>query len=85
LLVWVALDEADSLTSQLAHHFGSHARARGPAETARKAVTKVLRLQIGKLLDAHPLLGQHRRDSLRMGTVCVYAPPTPTLWEVAFG
>jgi hypothetical protein len=74
--------EIEELTSQLAQRFGSRSRVSGPAETARKAVTKVLRTQIGKLLEAHPPLGQHLRDSLRMGTTCVYAPQPPTSWEV---
>ena len=68
-----------------AGRFGARAQLRGPAETARKAVTKVLRTQIGKLLDVHPALGRHLRDTVRMGTVCVYAPPTPVEWDVAFG
>jgi hypothetical protein len=77
--------EIDQLVSQLARRFGTHAHSRGPADTARKAVTKVLRTQIGKLLDEHPLLGEHLRDSVRMGTVCVYRPRTPTTWDVVFG
>src|SRR5262249_41946787 len=77
-------EELDILTTQLSERFGSRAHLRGPAETARKAVTKVLRTQVGKLLDAHPLLGQHLRDSLRMGTVCIYAPAVPITWDVAF-
>jgi hypothetical protein len=77
--------EIDSLVSQLAQRFGSHARKRSIAETARKAVTKVLRMQIGKLLEMHPALGRHVRDTVRMGTVCVYAPPTPVEWDIAFG
>jgi hypothetical protein len=76
--------ELDQLTAQLAERFGSHRRTRGPAETARKAATKVLRTQIGKLLDLHPALGRHLRDTVRMGTVCVYAPPTPIDWDVRF-
>jgi hypothetical protein len=76
--------ELDQLTAQLAERFGSHGRTRGPAETARKAATKVLRTQIGKLLDLHPALGRHLRDTVRMGTVCVYAPPTPIDWDVRF-
>jgi hypothetical protein len=66
--------ELDVLRSQLSGHFGTRPRTRGPAETARKAVTKVLRTQIGKLLELHPALGQHLLDTVRMGTVCVYAP-----------
>jgi hypothetical protein len=77
--------EVDQLVAQLARRFGARPTARGPAETARKAVTKVLRTQMGKLLDVHPALGRHLRDTVRMGTVCVYAPPTPVEWDVGFG
>src|SRR5262249_21164821 len=76
--------EVQDLVAHLAERFGRRAERRGPAETARKAVTKVLRTQIGKLLDAHPTLGRHLRDTLRLGRVCVYAPPTPIEWDVAF-
>lgn len=77
-----AREELDFLATQLAQRFGRHVRTRGPAETARKAVTKVLRTQIGKLVDAHPELGAHLRGALRLGTVCSYAPRTPTCWTV---
>jgi hypothetical protein len=77
--------EFDALVSELARHLGAHAHLRGPAEAARKAVTKVLRTQIGKLLDLYPALGEHLRDAVRMGGRCVYAPRTPTSWEVSFG
>ena len=62
---------------------GTRARRVGPAETARKAVTKVIRTQIGKLLELHPPLGRHLSETVRMGTVCVYAPPTRIDWDVA--
>jgi hypothetical protein len=75
-------DELDFLTAQLARTFGGRARSRGPAETARKAVTKVLRTQIARLLDVHPALGGHLRASIRMGTFCSYAPATPTCWTI---
>jgi hypothetical protein len=78
-------EELDQLMTQLSGRFSARATVRGPAETARKAVTKVLRTQIGKLLDVHPALGRHLRDTIRMGTVCVYAPPTPVEWDVWFG
>ena len=71
--------------TELAGRFGARSARRGPAETARKAVTKVLRMQIGKLLDLHPALGRHLRDTVRLGTVCVYAPATPVDWNVGFG
>jgi hypothetical protein len=77
--------ELDQLITHLAERFGARAQRRGPSETARKAVTKVLRTQIGKLFDLHPALGRHLRDSVRMGTVCVYAPPSPVEWDVGFG
>ena len=77
--------ELDQLVSHLAERFGSRAQRRGPSETARKAVTKVLRTQLGKILELHPALGRHLRDSIRMGTVCVYAPPSPVEWDVGFG
>jgi hypothetical protein len=77
--------ELDQLVAQLTSRYGSQGRTRGPAETARKAATKVLRTQIGKLLELHPALGRHLRDTVRMGTVCVYAPPGPVDWDVRFG
>jgi soluble cytochrome b562 len=77
--------ELDELVAQLAERFGRRAARRGPVETARKAVTKVLRTQIGKLLDVHPTLGRHLRDTMRLGRVCVYAPPTPVEWDVLLG
>jgi hypothetical protein len=76
--------ELDFLVEQLAQSFGGRVRTRGPAETARKAVTKVLRTQIAKLLDVHPALGEHLRASLRMGTFCSYAPAAAPGWEIAF-
>ncbi|MEW6270078.1 MAG: AAA family ATPase [Thermodesulfobacteriota bacterium] len=76
--------ELDFLVSQLAQSFAGRSRTRGPAETARKAVTKVVRTHIGKLLDAHAALGEHLRECVRMGTFCAYAPRTAVQWEVAF-
>jgi hypothetical protein len=76
--------ELEALTFQLAQQFRGHVRTRGPAETARKAVTKVLRTQIGKLLELHPSLGEHLRDSMRMGTFCSYVPRMPVDWDVGF-
>jgi tetratricopeptide (TPR) repeat protein len=72
--------ELEQLTDQLV----ARPVLQGPAETARKAVTKVLRTQIGKLLEVHPFLGRHLRDSVRLGTTCVYAPTTAVEWDVGF-
>ena len=77
--------ELVQLVAQLAGRFGARPAVQGPAEAARKAVTKVLRTQIGRLLEVHPALGRHLRDSVQMGTVCVYAPATALEWGVAFG
>ncbi len=75
--------ELEQLVGELAGRFGTRTTRRGPAETARKAVTKVIRTQIGKLLELHPPLGRHLSETVRMGTVCVYAPPDPVAWDVA--
>ncbi|MBY0275307.1 hypothetical protein K2Z84_08200, partial [Candidatus Binatia bacterium] len=76
-------EELELLVQQLAQCFGGRTRTRGPAETARKAVTKVLRTQIAKLLDVHPALGAHLRDAVRMGTFCSYAPSAAPDWQIA--
>jgi hypothetical protein len=76
--------ELDQLMTHLSERFGTRAQRQGPSEAARKAVTKVLRTQIGKLLELHPALGRHLRDSVQMGTVCVYAPTTDVEWDVGF-
>lgn len=78
-------EEIEQLVSQLAGQFGRRVPRRGPAETARKAVTKVIRTQIGKLLELHPALGRHLGATIRMGTVCVYAPTTAVAWDVGVG
>ncbi len=73
--------ELDQLMTQLAARFRSRAHVQAPAEAARKAVTKALRTQIGRLLAKHPILGRHLRHSVRMGTVCVYAPTDQVDWD----
>lgn len=75
-------DELEHLTDQLAQSFAGRSRQRGSAETARKAVTKVLRTLVVKLLDVHPALGKHLRASLRMGTFCSYEPASPVAWQL---
>jgi hypothetical protein len=73
-------DELETLMVGLSSQLGAP-RQRGPSETARKAVTKALRTQIGKILEEHPALGRHLRDAVRLGTVCVYAPPVRVDWD----
>jgi hypothetical protein len=77
--------ELEQLVAQLAGRFGPRPVVQGPAEAARKAVTKVLRAQVGRLIEVHPALGRHLREAVQMGTVCVYAPATALEWDVAFG
>ena len=69
------------VTVEVAGGFRHRTRPQGPAETARKAVTKALRAQMGRLLEEHPAIGRHLRDAVRMGTVCVYAPAAPVVWN----
>jgi len=73
--------ELDQLMTELATRFRSRTRVHGPAESARKAVTKALRAQLGHLLAHHPALGRHLHHAVRMGTACVYAPTTRIDWE----
>ncbi|MEO7434916.1 MAG: hypothetical protein ABI080_05470 [Candidatus Binatia bacterium] len=73
--------ELDQLMTELATRFRGRARVNGPAESARKAVTKALRAQLGHLLAHHPALGRHLHHAVRMGTACVYAPTTRIDWE----
>jgi len=75
--------ELEHLVAQLAQSFGGRARSRGTSETARKAVTKVLRTVIARILETHPALGEHLRDAIRMGTFCSYEPSTPVAWRLA--
>jgi hypothetical protein len=73
--------ELEHVTAQLARRFAGRGLGAGPAERARKAVTKAIRAQLAKLLDVHPVLGRHLSATVRMGTVCVYAPAGRVDWD----
>jgi predicted ATPase len=77
--------ERDMLAHELAAAMGLGGRARklgDPSERARKAVAARLRDAVEKIAAQHADLGQHLRASVRTGTFCAYAPPSPTAWRV---
>ena len=77
--------ERDTLAHELAAALGLGGRGRklgDPAERARKAVSARLHDAIEKIAAEHAELGQHLRASVRTGTFCSYAPPSPTSWRV---
>jgi hypothetical protein len=62
---------------------GGRARRLGdPAERARKTVSWRLRSILDRIDQAHPDLGRHLRQSVRMGTWCSYEPDPPVRWDV---
>ena len=72
---------ADELTAAVG--LGGRARRLGdPAERARKTVSWRLRSTLDRIDLAHPALGRHLRQSLRMGTFCSYEPDPPVRWDV---
>jgi tetratricopeptide (TPR) repeat protein len=77
-------DERDALIHELAVASGLRGRTRrlnDETERARKTVGARLRDTLGKIDHVHPELGEHLRNSLRMGTTCSYAPAVPTTWR----
>jgi hypothetical protein len=77
--------EIERVTEQLAEVFRGRARRDGPAETARKAVTKAIRMQLARIDAAHPALGHHLARAVGTGTFCAYAPEEPVEWDVDDG
>ena len=51
-------------------------------ERLRKTVTARIRDTLRRLDDRHPGLAAHLRASVHTGTVCVYAPAEPVVWDV---
>ncbi len=77
--------ELDAVTQELTKALGLGGRSRKlghPAERARSAATWRIRSAIKKIASAHPKLGLHLRNSVRTGTLCVYAPERETRWSV---
>ena len=78
-------DELEVVGSELAGAYGlrgAAARTTGGAERVRKAVTKCIRGEIGKLSRLHDGLGRHLTNAVRTGTFCSYAPEKPLDWEL---
>ena len=76
--------ERDSLIHALAAAAGLGGRTRrlgDQSERARKTVSARVRDAVSKIDRVHPALAAHLRGSLRMGTVCSYAPNQPTTWK----
>jgi tetratricopeptide (TPR) repeat protein len=76
--------ERDALIDQLAGAYGLGGRARRPgstAERARTTVTSRIRDAIRRLDALDPSLGRHLDRSVNTGTLCVYEPEEPTIWE----
>jgi hypothetical protein len=80
------LAERDALIRELAAAAGLGGRDRrlgDETERARKTVSARVRDALSKIESVHPELAAHLRGTLRMGTVCTYAPAEPTSWKVS--
>jgi hypothetical protein len=83
-----ARTELDALVRHLSSAYGLGGRARrtgDPAERARSAVGWRIRSALRRIQDSDPRLAQHLRESLRLGTFCVYDPQPPVRWDVHAG
>jgi hypothetical protein len=81
-------EEREALVEALGSAFGLGGRARragSPAERARVRVTRAIRQTVDRIRAVDADLGDHLTRSLRTGTFCCYAPPTPTSWTVVRG
>jgi tetratricopeptide (TPR) repeat protein len=77
--------ELEAIANELTGAVGLGGRARrlgDPAERARKTVSWRLRSTLDRIDQAHPDLGRHLRQSVRMGTWCSYEPDPPVRWDV---
>ena len=78
--------ERAALIHELAAATGLGGRARrlgAPAERARKTVSARVRDALSKIVQVHPQLAQHLRDTVHMGTHCRYAPRPRVAWTLA--
>jgi hypothetical protein len=78
-------DEREALLAELRKAAGLGGRDRSTndhRERIRKAVTARIRDTLRRLDDRHPELAGHLRTSVRTGASCVYAPASPTKWDV---
>jgi non-specific serine/threonine protein kinase len=80
-----AQEEIDCIGAELAAAVGLGGRSRrasSDAERARLMVTQRVRGAIRKIGEARPTLGRHLDASIRTGSFCSYAPPSPVAWEL---
>jgi hypothetical protein len=78
------LEERDLLARELRKALGLGGRSRRTAhaaERARKAASWRIRDAVRRVRQVHPKLGRHLDRSIRLGTLCVYAPETQTEWR----
>jgi hypothetical protein len=55
------------------------------SERARKAVSRRVRRDLGRVARAHPRLGRHLAASIRTGVFCSYEPERDIVWSVHAG
>jgi hypothetical protein len=75
--------EIEALEHALAAAYGlggRDTRAASAAERARISATKAIRQTIDRIAEAHPLLGEHLRRSVRTGRFFCYASDPPVEW-----
>jgi tetratricopeptide (TPR) repeat protein len=78
--------ERDALIRELTAAAGLGRRDRklgDETERARKTVSARVRDALAKVGQVHPELADHLRSSLRMGTLCSYAPADPVTWKLS--
>jgi hypothetical protein len=78
--------ERDALIRELTAAAGLGRRDRklgDETERARKTVSARVRDAVAKVGQVHPELADHLRNSLRMGTLCSYAPADPVNWKLS--
>jgi tetratricopeptide (TPR) repeat protein len=82
-----AEDEIEALGRELKGAIGLAGRDRRAAsstERARIAVTKAIRLSLGKVAENNPTLGKLLSTTIKTGTVCAYVPDDrfPVTWRL---
>jgi class 3 adenylate cyclase len=81
-------EELDALITALTAAYGLAGRPRrspDPVERARKAVSRRVRRDLGRVARAHPRLGRHLAASIRTGVFCSYEPERDIVWFVQAG
>ncbi len=76
--------EREFLVAELSAALGLGGRPRrvgDPNERLRKAVGMRIKLAIDRIVDPHPELAAHLRNSVRTGLICSYTPETLVDWS----